>query len=126
MNVPRLTAAGWAAPAVAALALAGCSLAPPYQRPTFATPTAYKEMGPWTPASPADAAPRGDWWTLYGDATLDSLEAKIDTGNPSLAAALARYDEAQAYAAQARAGLFPELDASGSTTANRRSENTPL
>ena len=71
-------------------ALAGCSLAPAYTPLTLTTPTppAYKETGAWTPASPGDAAPRGDWWTMYGDQTLDDLERKIETANPDLALAL--------------------------------------
>lgn len=112
--------------ALAAAALAGCSLAPAYAPPLTATPTAYKEMGPWTPASPSDAAPRGDWWTVYGDWTLDDLEARIETANPDLAAALARYDEARALAAEARAALVPELDAGGHVTENRQSAHRPL
>jgi NodT family efflux transporter outer membrane factor (OMF) lipoprotein len=109
-----------------ALALTGCSLAPPYAPPQIAMPTAYKETGPWTPASPADAAPRGPWWTVYGDETLNRLEQKIESGNPDLAMALARYDEARANLAQARAALVPELDLGGSATANRQSANRPL
>ena len=109
-----------------ALALTGCSLPPPYTPPQMAVPPAYKETGAWTPASPADAAPRGAWWTVYGDETLNSLEQKIETGNPNLAMALARYDEAQANLAQARASLVPELDVGGSATANRQSANRPL
>ncbi len=108
------------------MALAGCSLAPPYARPSMTLPTAYKEVGPWTPASPADAAPRGDWWTVYADATLNGLEQQIEGQNPDLALALARYDEAQAYAAEARASLFPQVDLGGAATANRQSVNRPL
>jgi outer membrane protein, multidrug efflux system len=117
-----------AALTAAALVLAGCSLAPAYAPPALTTPTpaAYKETGPWTPASPADAAPRGDWWTVYGDETLDALELKIETGNPDLAVALARYDEARAYASQARAALVPEVDLSASATENRQSTHRPL
>ena len=121
--MPRVRSGAFA---LAALALAGCSLAPAYAPPSLDMPTAYKETGPWTPASPADDAPRGDWWTVYGDATLDGLEQRIEGHNPDLALALARYDEAQAYAAQARAALFPQLDLGGSATTNRQSEGRPL
>ncbi|MDB5482058.1 MAG: transporter [Caulobacteraceae bacterium] len=109
-----------------AAALAGCSLAPAYTPLTLATPPAFKETGPWTPASPDDAAPRGDWWTVYGDRTLDGLEQRIETSNPDLAIALARYDEARALAAQARAAQLPQLTASASETYNRQSDRRPL
>jgi NodT family efflux transporter outer membrane factor (OMF) lipoprotein len=112
-----------AASACAALAVAGCSLAPTYTRPPTSTPVAYKETGPWTPASPADAAPRGDWWAIYGDATLNSLEQKIETGNPELAYYLSRYDESRAYLAQARAAQLPEVDGTGMQTTDRQSDN---
>lgn len=120
-----------AAAAAALLAggsLAACSLAPAYAPPALNAPlpAAYKELGPWTPASPADDAPRGDWWRVYGDATLDGLEQRVAAANPDLAAALARYDQARAYAAQARAALVPELDAAGSATQNRQSAHRPL
>jgi multidrug efflux system outer membrane protein len=111
---------------LAAAALAGCSLAPAYAPPAVPTPPAYKEIGPWTPASPADAAPRGDWWAVYDDPLLDALERRIDTANPDLAYALARYDEARADEAQARAALVPELDFNGTATTNRQSANRPL
>jgi multidrug efflux system outer membrane protein len=106
--------------------LAGCSFAPAYTPLTMATPPAFKEAGPWTPASPADAAPRGDWWTVYGDATLDGLEQRIDASNPTLAVALAHYDEARALAAQARAALVPEIDGNASGVTTRQSLDRPL
>ncbi len=110
----------------AALTLAACSLAPDYAPPVLTTPAAYKEVGPWTPAAPADDAPRGAWWAAYGDPTLDGLEQRLTTANPDLAAALARYDQARAYALQARAALVPEVDASGSSTRNQQSAHRPL
>jgi outer membrane protein, multidrug efflux system len=121
MRVSKPTAAS-----LVALALAGCSLAPPYAPPMVATPVAYKQMGPWTPADPADRTPRGDWWTVYGDQTLDDLERRIETDNPNLALALARYDEARAVAAQARAALFPQVGATADSTRNRQSDDRPL
>lgn len=107
---------------VAACALAGCSLAPAYTPLTMATPPAFKEAGPWTPASPADAAPKGDWWTVYGDQTLNDLEQRLVSGNPDLAMSLARYDEARALLTQARAAQLPEVDLGASATNNGQSQ----
>jgi multidrug efflux system outer membrane protein len=110
----------------AVLFLAGCSFAPAYAPPATTAPVAFKELGPWTPASPADAAPRDGWWKVYGDPVLDDLQAQMPTANNSLASAVARYDQARALAAQARAGLVPEINAVGAAQTNRQSFNRPL
>ena len=70
--------------------------------------------------------PRGGWWALYGDPTLNTLEQRIDTDNPTLAGALGRYDEAAAYLAEARSGLFPHIGLDADVTRNRQSDNRPL
>lgn len=106
--------------------VAGCSLAPPYARPTAEIPPAFKEGGPWRIAKPADTQPRGDWWTLFADATLNDLEARVATANPTLAAALSRYDQAQAYLAIAQAGAGPRAEIDTSFTRNRQSDHRPL
>ena len=111
---------------LAAAAVGGCSLAPAYSPPPMATPPAFKEVGPWTEATPADALNRGDWWTFFGDARLNQLEGRIEASNPTLAEALARYDEARAFAAEASAGELPRIGLSTSVTANRQSDNRPL
>ena len=115
-------------PAAAALAaLAACNLAPAYQRPATPTPAAaFKEIGAWTEATPSDALGRGDWWSFYGDPTLASLESRIDDANPKLQEALARYDQARAFAAEAEAGLYPTLGSFAQVTTNRQSANRPL
>ena len=109
-----------------AVSLAGCSLAPPYAPPATPIAAAYKEQGPWTPAAPADAQPRGQWWAMFSDPVLDDLEARAERANPGLAAAVAAYDQARALAAQARAGLVPEVDGAATTQRTRRSDNAPL
>ncbi|HJO66914.1 MAG TPA: RND transporter, partial [Sphingomonas sanguinis] len=100
----------WLAGSALAL-LGGCSMAPAYHPPVIAAPPAYKEAAPadgvWQPVGAA--RPRSDWWTAFGDPTLDTLEARIDGGNPTLAGALARYDVARAYLAGAKAGLLPHV-----------------
>ena len=106
--------------------LAGCSFAPAYHPPATVAPVAFKETGPWQPAAPSDLSAAGDWWTLYKDPTLDSLAQRIGTDNPTLAGALGRYDEARAYLAQARSGLFPHIGLSTDITDNRQSDNRPL
>ena len=75
--------------AALALLLGACSLAPPLKTPVIPTADAYKELGPWTQAQPADRLPRDSWWTLYDNAELDELEKRLIAGNPTLAAALA-------------------------------------
>jgi NodT family efflux transporter outer membrane factor (OMF) lipoprotein len=108
------------------LALAGCSLAPPYRLPPTPLPAAFKEEGPWTAATPADAVPRGAWWQVFKDPVLDQLEARIEAANPTLAEAVARYDQARAFAAEAGAGLYPQVGAGVSVTRDRQSDNRPL
>src|SRR5580698_5865488 len=71
--------------------LSACSLAPKMKTPEVATAPAYKEVGPWTVAQPADQLPRDSWWTLYEATELDSLQHRLIEGNPTLASALANY-----------------------------------
>jgi len=108
------------------LLLGACTLAPPLKTPDIPTADAYKELGPWTQAQPADRLPRDSWWTLYDNAELDQLQQRLIAGNPTLAAALANYAQARALADQARAGLFPTLGLSASVERDRESIHAPL
>ncbi len=108
------------------LLLTACDLAPAYHPPLTVTPAAYKEGGPWSPAEPSDSLPRGAWWEVFGDPTLNALETKLDSANPDLAATVAQYDQARAYAVEAEAGMYPQVSAGASLTANRQSNNRPL
>jgi NodT family efflux transporter outer membrane factor (OMF) lipoprotein len=112
--------------AALALLLGACSLAPPLKTPDIPTAAAYKEIGPWTQAQPADRLPRDSWWALYDSAELDDLQKRLIDGSPTLAAALANYAQARALRDQARAGLFPTLGLSASATRNRESAHAPL
>ncbi len=112
--------------AALALLLGACTLAPPLKTPDIATAVAYKELGPWTRAQPADRLPRDSWWTLYDSAELDQLQQRLIAGNPTLAATLANYAQARALADQARAGLFPTLGAGAGVERDRESIHAPL
>jgi NodT family efflux transporter outer membrane factor (OMF) lipoprotein len=107
-------------------ALGACSLAPPLKTPDIPTAAAYKEIGPWTQAQPADRLPRDSWWTLYDSAELDQLQTRLISGSPTLAAAFANYAQAKALSDQARAGLFPTLSLNAGVSRNRQSAHAPL
>jgi NodT family efflux transporter outer membrane factor (OMF) lipoprotein len=121
----RVNDLSWAGAALTLL-LGACSLAPPLKTPVIPTADAYKELGPWTPAQPADRLPRDSWWTLYESAELDQLQTRLISGSPTLAAAFANYAQARALSDQARAGLFPTVGLNASATRNRDSVNAPL
>jgi len=112
--------------ALAALLLAGCSMAPDYAPPTVAAPAAYKEApAGWTVAAPGDAEPRGAWWAMFRDPVLDELEGRIEAASPTLAAAVARYDAARAAAGEAAADLYPTVSAGADLTRERTSARRP-
>ena len=108
------------------LALAGCSLAPPYATPSMPVPAAFKETPGWMPATPGDDRVRAPWWTQFQDPTLDTLEAQVPIANPNLQAALAAYDQSRAFAAEANAFLMPTVGLADSNTYNRQSGERPL
>jgi NodT family efflux transporter outer membrane factor (OMF) lipoprotein len=113
----------WLAPLIA---LGACSFAPSYKRPDGAPPaSAYQEASDWKTAEPDDAAARGAWWTIFGDAQLDALETKSDAANQDLKAGLARLQQARAATRIARADLLPTLDIGSSATRTRASLNSP-
>jgi len=111
--------------AVVAVAVSGCSMAPPLELPAIPVAQDYKEKAPWKQAAPADRLPRDSWWMLYSDTELDRLQARLLANSPDLAAALARYSQAKAFSDQLHSGLLPSLTLSGDATRSRQSENAP-
>jgi NodT family efflux transporter outer membrane factor (OMF) lipoprotein len=96
--------------------MTGCSLiGPNYFRPNTQPPPAYKEMAGWKTAEPRDHELRGNWWEIYDDPALNALQREIGGANQTLAQAEARYRQARALVAQARAAYFPIVDLSAST-----------
>ena len=100
-------------------------MAPAYQKPAVPTAASYKEVPGWQPAGTAVAAP-GKWWQAFDDPTLDGLEDQLEAGNPSLAAAAARYAQARAQARETRADLFPQIGANADYGRSRESANRPF
>lgn len=117
-----------AAALTVALLLQGCSLAPTYKAPSIDLPAKYREHtrdGPWQLASSGQQLP-GQWWQLYQDPQLNELQQRLLQANPDLAAALAHFDAAQAYAGQLHSGLFPQITASAQPVRQRQSDGKPL
>ena len=96
------------------LLAAGCAVGPDYERPEASVSSSYKELEGWSAARPQDDLPRGQWWSVFGDAELDALLQKVDISNQNVRAAEARVRQARALSDQARAGLYPAVNANAS------------
>jgi len=105
----------------AVLALAGCEVGPDYHRPATETPPAFSENAPWKEAVPQDTVSRAQWWTVFGDPTLDQLETQTTEANPSIQAAFARVQQARAIARVSLADLMPNLAVNGTGSRQRYS-----
>ncbi len=116
----------WLAAASGAALIGACAVGPDYHRTAFATTDYYKELGDWKPSEPRDALSRGEWWSIFNDATLDELEGRVNISNENIKAAAANVDQARALVAQAQAGFWPTLSANFSATHGRESSQTPV
>ncbi|MFG6468822.1 efflux transporter outer membrane subunit [Roseateles sp. BYS87W] len=97
----RLAALALALP----LLLAACTTPTPVAPPTpAAVPAAWRSPLPHGGSTAALA----DWWQAFGDPALTRLIARAEAQSPTLEQAAARRRQAQAGAAQARAGLLPQ------------------
>ena len=111
----------------ALMLLSGCSFAPAQHPVAVATPPHFDAIPPsWSEAAPADGAARGPWWHAFGDPVLDDLETRAEAASPTLAAALARRDEARAVLGQSKAALVPEIDGLASAEREREAVDRPL
>lgn len=112
---------------VAALLLAGCSVAPIYRKPDMPTGAGFKEAiaasesSSWKIAEPSDALARGQWWTVFDDPVLNELQAQAARANPSLQAGLARLAQARAVTGVAESERWPQVEAGVGATRFRSS-----
>ncbi len=106
---------------------------PKYVKPSVPLAPAYKEVNPntskentnWQVAQPADAAQRGEWWKIFGDAQLNALEPQVAANNQDLKAADARFREARALIRFNHASLYPTVEARPFAGGLRESTNRP-
>ncbi len=118
--IPRTAAA-----AAAALLIAGCSLAPTYQRPEPAVPSAYPDAQPAAEAHPAAAAQPAAadlaWQDFFTDARLRELIRIALDNNQDLKVSVLNIQQAQAQFQITRSALFPAVDAVASGVRERPS-----
>jgi NodT family efflux transporter outer membrane factor (OMF) lipoprotein len=96
------------------LAVAACKMGPDYTPPTDPIPAGYKESAGWKAAEPSDGTAHGPWWTVYNDATLNSLVSQVTITNQNLKAAEAALRQSQAILDQARSAFWPSISGQGS------------
>ncbi len=109
------------AAALAAAWLGGCAVGPRYSAPDphALAPAAY----PVTDAALSSAAPTDRWWTALGDPLLDDLVASALGGNPDLASAEARVQQARASARMVGAAFYPIANLDGRVGRDKLSLN---
>ena len=112
--------------AAGVLTLAGCNVGPDYQKPPTTLPGDW--AGPTTAATsqPATAATTrpvdlAQWWTSFGDPTLNSLIQRGIASNLDLRLAAARVREARAARGIALSTDLPTANASGAARESRAS-----
>jgi len=106
-----------AAPPLAALALPGCApVGPNFERAAALVSPQFKEIKGWKIATPRVNEPKGEWWSVFHDPELDRLELVVVVSNQTVKSDEAAYRAALALINEARAGLFPTINGSGSAT----------
>ncbi|MBI5319541.1 MAG: efflux transporter outer membrane subunit [Bradyrhizobium sp.] len=111
-------AARWVAALCLALGSSGCLLTSDLPDPALDVPPGYKAAGT---KNPMDAPPTLDWWRGFRSGELTTLMEEAQTVNLDIAAATARFLQADAQARVAGAPLFPSLSGTGQETYSRTS-----
>jgi len=134
MVLPKMTVTavtGSIALALCAL-MSGCRVGPRYHAPTPPAVTAsnYKEStvnfsdtGGWKVASPQDAMIRGNWWEVFHEPELNTLEEQLNVNNQNIKVSFQNFMAARAMVAEARAQYWPTITANPSWNRSRSSSN---
>src|SRR5215831_8700678 len=99
--------------------LAGCAVGPNYSRPSTPAQAGWKEGATATNTAKLPI----DWWRLFEDTQLNSLETQAVEANQNLKMAVARVTEARAVARVTASELYPSISANGAYSRSRLSAN---
>jgi len=108
----------WFAVLAMALGSSGCLLTSDLPDPALDVPPGYKSAGT---KNPMDAPPTLDWWRGFRSGELTMLMEEAQTVNLDIAAATARFQQADAQARITGAALLPTLSGNGSESYSRTS-----
>jgi multidrug efflux system outer membrane protein len=109
-----------------AVILSGCVVGPNYHKPVVPTPPAFTEPSHQSTATAgAPAIANHDWWKVFHDPKLDSMETQADAANEDIKIAVAHVDEATAATKSAHSYLFPSIAAAPGVSRNREAQNRP-
>lgn len=89
-------------------ALAACAVGPDYRAPQ---PPVVEAAAPSGDADYSTAEPVARFWTVFGDPTLDALQADAQQANPELRVALANLNAARALRREVRLDAVPTVSA---------------
>ncbi|GJL55601.1 MAG: RND transporter [Nitrospirales bacterium] len=98
-------------------------LAPDYDPPQYVVPASWKGASPFVEAKPSDGELRPDWWKLYNDSILNSLEEQAMVANPDLQAAAERFVQARDVMMRARSQYLPRAGLGFGASNNKQSRN---
>jgi NodT family efflux transporter outer membrane factor (OMF) lipoprotein len=123
-----------AAPSVLGLLifLAGCRVGPPYHAPAPPAVTApnykestvnFKDTEGWKVASPQDAMIRGNWWEIFNEPELNTLEEQLNINNENIKASFQQFMAARAQIAEARSQYWPTLTVNPAFNRQKSSAN---
>ncbi|MBQ2722170.1 MAG: efflux transporter outer membrane subunit [Opitutales bacterium] len=113
-----------------AFALGGCMVGPDYVAPTaeiakedLSEKHFFRDEGMWKEAAPAESLPKGDWWKIFSDPTLDSLLEQCRKNSPTLSAAFFRVEQARQNARIDASAFYPQANGRGSFARTGNSQN---
>jgi NodT family efflux transporter outer membrane factor (OMF) lipoprotein len=118
--------------ALALAVLAGCTVGPKYHPPAPPQIKAanYKEstlnfqdQPGWKVASPQEAMLRGNWWEVFHEPELNTLEEQLNIDNQNIKQFFEQYMAARAMVAEARSQYWPTITLGPSWSRSRNSAN---
>lgn len=127
MKLAILTSAG-----LALTLLSGCRMGPKYNAPAPPAVTAtnfkespvnYQDAEGWKVASPQDAMLRGNWWEVFHEPELNSLEEQLNVNNQNIKVSFENFMAARSVVAEARAQFWPTISVNPSWNRSRTSSN---